>query len=495
MFEPQYADFVESIRGYEYFLSAAIFFSLGIAYIFLRILRKGKRIPMRFNLWTILLIGLIVRIPLMNQNYWYDETFSSAIAQVGMGDFFTTIRGDVHPPGYYLIIRAFVAVFGHNDFTMRLPALLSSLGLIVTMYHIGTTYGGKRVGKWAAMLTALMPVAIYYATEARYPMFLALMLSIAYMGIQRKKNLLFGASLAIVGVTHVNGWIYIVIMGGVWVLSQRKFLALLAPFSTIALWLPIGLSQAKDVADGFWLIQYPPYRHIIEMTIGSRFKSAETAILPMAIVMAIIFVAIIKWRKKADLLWFAVVVIVPLAQWTVGVVWHPIYLPRTLLFSALLLIIPIASWLDTDANLLLAFGGIISLMVAIGSLYLLDRSSPGDDAIRACDGYPTIYTTNNHTGIWALHYSDASVMVYENGNSSAQQLTHEAQAALFDDVGNILERDNPSNICVVSQVSVFNSRDELAHLVAIERQFNPQTKIVKSDGNSRLGYYLVMYIN
>src|SRR5690606_1395881 len=139
----------------------------------------------------------------------------------------------------------------------------------------------------------------------------------------------------------------------------------------------------------------------------------------MIITVTIIGLSVWLWRKKADWLWFAVVVIVPLSQYIVSILWHPIYLPRTLFLSALLLIIPVAVWLDTNANVLLAFAGLLAMIVGIGSLYLIDRPASSNLAIQACEGYETIYATNTHTAILAKHYSNARVIVYENGNSVA----------------------------------------------------------------------------
>lgn len=490
--QPLLSDYIQDIANYEYFLATILVFAIGIILLSLKFSKKRKSIGLNLNLWTILVIGLIVRVPIMNQPYWYDEAFTSAMNQVPIADFFTAVQGDVHPPLYYLIVRGFTSIFGHTELAMRLPALFSSLGLIVTIYHIGKAYGGVRVAKWSALITALLPAAAYYAVEARYPSFLALLLSIAYIGIQRKKLWLTAIPLALVALTHINGWIYIVIMLAVWVGNNNKLRALILPTATIILWIPTVLIQAKDVSDGFWLPQYPVYQHAIEMTIGTRFVSAWTAFLPMVFVMAIIGLAIWKWKARADELWLIVAIGVPLAQWIVGIVWHPIYLPRTLLFSALLLIIPVAWWLDNYAIRSLVFFGLVGLLIGIASLHLIDRSSQADVAIAHCDGYETIYATNTKTAIFARHYrQDATVILYEQGNSLAQELPYATQRVIFDDVNNLLNM-SIEDVCVVSRINMYNTPEEMNHLEAIINSFNAD--VIFTATNSDMAYYITMRI-
>lgn len=490
---PEFTDYIARNASYEHFISITIFFAILVTLVTMRFAPKGKSINMPLNIWLILGLGLLIRTPLMFQGYWYDETFTSAITQVKIGNFLTAVSGDVHPPLYYLIVRFFVFLFEHDDISMRLPALLSSLGLILTTYQIALNHHDKRVAMWSALIAALLPALVYYGSEARYPAFMTLMLSLAYIGIQKRHNLLFSLSLAIAGLVHVNAWFYILVMSAIWLFQYRRISELILPFASIAIWLPFALNQAKDVSDGFWLVQYVPYRHLIEMSIGTRFLSAESAFIPIIISVAIIGLSIWYWRKHVNWLWLAIVVAVPMMQWITGLIWHPIYLPRTLLMSIIPIIIPVAFWMQTRANKILAAGGFIALFVAIGSMYIMDRTAASDKAIAACEGYSLIYATNVHTAILARHYSEETVFVYEYGNSTAQQLPHSSQAVLFDGIGNIFEMQI-TDICIVSQVSVFNSDREIEHLEEIITSYSPTQEIVASrDG--KLGYYLILRIN
>lgn len=489
--QPSMAEHLVGMMAYDSFISYAMYVGIPLAFIIYRLRRKGISAKLGFNIWTIVILGLILRLPLLDQPFWYDEAFTSAMVQVPIEDFIPSVQGDVHPPFYYALVRGFTEIFGHNDIAMRLPALLSSLGLIVTMYHIGKAYGGIRIGKWSALLTAILPALMYYAAEARYPAFLALGLSVAYIGIQQRNLWLFSIPLGIVAFTHVNGWIYIVVMSAVWILSYRTIRALIIPFSSMGIWFPVALNQSADVADGFWLPAWSPWMHVPEMTIGLRFDTPDAALMPVAITTAIILVSVWLWRKQVDLSWMAVVIAVPFAQWIVGVIWHPIYLPRTLIFSALLLIIPVAFWLENYAHRYAAAVGLIAILVAYIAMNFTDKNLEADEAVFMCNDYSTIYATNMHSGILARHFSDARVIVYEDGNSTAQQLPVQAQNALFDDVDNIFNLPD-QDICVFTQVSVFNTPHEVEHIEQIIEAFDPGIHIIGEV--EKLGYYMVLHI-
>lgn len=481
--------------GDNYSLYMAFILLLGVitAYVIQRFKRgtndvEGVPLP---PVWLIIVIGLAVRVPLMFHNMWYDETFTSAVVQTDtLTDMMRVIRGDVHPPGYYLIVRIFTDHLGHNDIAMRLPALLSGLGLILAMYYIGKQHGDHRIGQWSAMITAVLPATTYYSAEARYPAFLALMLALSYIGVRKKHGLIVGVAMSAAAFAHVNAYIYIGILGLYWLITTGKIKPLILPALSIGVWLPIVMQQAQDVADGFWLQQYPVYRHVIEMTISTRFYGAAMGLIPMVFAMALVWVAVWKWRKDATWLWLIVAVGVPFGQWFVGAVWNPIYLPRTLMFSALLLVIPVAWYLEDNAPRWVIGAAAIACMAGIGSMYIApDRAHYGNDAVAACGDLP-VYATNTHTGIIAKRYTTAPVSVYIHGNSTAQQLPLDSRLALFDRV----DTSPHAPVCVISQVSVFNEDIEMQHLEAIARQADTIELIHNDKAEIEFGYYAVLRI-
>ena len=138
---------------------------------------------MKIRDWGILLTTLLafaVRLTFLGrQSLWYDEAFSLAVARAGWPTFWAALLSDgVHPPGYYLLLRAGLVFFGDSEFALRFPSVLAGTLAVPLIYQLGRALGGVRWGLAAALLLALNPFALWYAQEARMYSFL-LCLSIA----------------------------------------------------------------------------------------------------------------------------------------------------------------------------------------------------------------------------------------------------------------------------------------------------------------------------
>lgn len=498
----------EFLANYE-LLVAFVFLVAICAMLFLiqandKVKRPALNMPL--SVGVMVAIGLMLRLPLMFRPYWYDETFTSAIVE--SSSFWTAISGDVHPPLYYLIVKAFVMVLGYHDFVMRLPALLSGLAIIPVMYAIGKHHHGEAVGKWTAFLTAILPATVYYSAEARYPMMLALMLAVAYLNLiehQKLKDitssantkhyqLRFALSLCVAGGLHVNAWFYIALLG-LWYLahnhSVRDVLLVMVAGASAMAWLPMALHQASDVANGFWLTQYSPYRHILEMTIGNKFWSSLWAFLPQVASMLIILLSFVMYRRRANALWLVMVAGVPAVQAIVSILWHPIYLPRTLLFSSLLMMIPVALWIHRYRLNWLALAGLVAALVGI--MNMMPMSEPREtiyDVLETCGDSSTIYATSTHVGILLKHFSDKPVIVFEDGNSMAQELPLDSRLAIFDGVGNINNLPH-EGVCVVGMMELLNEPQEVHHLNSIGILYPVKIRELPKEG-SEIVYYIVM---
>lgn len=499
--QPSAATYMLRLQTYEQFLAICMLLGILLAVLLNRFSMKGRGVFMPFTLPTIVAIGFVVRLPMFSLGMWYDETFSSVMTLSSWGDMLTAITGDVHPPLYYAIQKCFTLILGHNDITLRLPAFISGLAFIVVVYHIAKQWGGSGVGRWASFIVALLPATVFYSVEARYPMFLALMLGLAYIGIQQRDNRLISIPLSVAALTHVNAWVYVAVMLGLYILQTRRIRAAVLPSLTIMLWLPIAITQSQDVLDGFWLDRYHIYRHLLEMSIGARFTGIESAFLPMTITSMITAVALWQGRRRVSWLWLVVVALVPILQWIPGIVIAPVYLPRTLLLSTVLLILPVSYWLANHANRIAAALGFVALMVGLWNQYTIPKQGFTNEAMAMCDGFSTIYATNTHTAILAKHYHKQShIRVYEGGNSIAQQLTLDARAALFDSVGTLntiqiteggINTIQLNDLCIISQIDRYNTRNELQHLETIISSHNPHVITVGRD-ESEFVYYLVM---
>jgi mannosyltransferase len=120
------------------------------------------------------LFGFALRLAFLGwQSLWYDEAFSLAVARADWPVFWAALLSDgVHPPGYYLLLRASLTLFGNSEFALRFPSALAGTLAIALIYQLGRALGGQRWGLVAGMLLALNPFALWYAQEARMYSFL-----------------------------------------------------------------------------------------------------------------------------------------------------------------------------------------------------------------------------------------------------------------------------------------------------------------------------------
>jgi mannosyltransferase len=116
------------------------------------------------------------------QSLWYDEAFSLAVARADWPIFWAALLTDgVHPPGYYLALKAALALFGSSEFALRFMSVVAGTLAVPLMDRLGRALGGRRWGMAAALLLAINPFALWYAQEARmYSLLLCLIIAGGY---------------------------------------------------------------------------------------------------------------------------------------------------------------------------------------------------------------------------------------------------------------------------------------------------------------------------
>jgi uncharacterized membrane protein len=132
---------------------------------------------------AITLLGFALRLAFLGrQSLWYDEAFSLAVARADWPTFWAALLSDgVHPPGYYLLLRGSLALFGAGEFALRFPSVLAGTLAVPLTYQLGRVLSSRRWGLAAALLLALNPFALWYAQEARmYSLLLCLSIAGGY---------------------------------------------------------------------------------------------------------------------------------------------------------------------------------------------------------------------------------------------------------------------------------------------------------------------------
>jgi 4-amino-4-deoxy-L-arabinose transferase-like glycosyltransferase len=115
-------------------------------------------------------------------SFWIDEVSSVALAgrtAQGLPHLLAWTAGaDVHPPGFYLLLSGWGALFGYGEAAARaLPALLTALA-VFGVARLAARAFRPAVGLAAAALLGFLPAIAHYAVEVRQPA-IVLALSVA----------------------------------------------------------------------------------------------------------------------------------------------------------------------------------------------------------------------------------------------------------------------------------------------------------------------------
>jgi 4-amino-4-deoxy-L-arabinose transferase-like glycosyltransferase len=143
------------------------------------------------TLFVILAIGLLLRLPGIDRDLWYDETWGIYHARGAdvlprlipngpelTSDLFRRDGGwresllaighaEWTPPLYYLMLRVWIALFGESNRVFRVLSLIAGLFAILAVFLLGRAVWNDKVGLVAAGVLAVLPIHIQYSQEVR----------------------------------------------------------------------------------------------------------------------------------------------------------------------------------------------------------------------------------------------------------------------------------------------------------------------------------------
>ena len=134
----------------------------------------------------------------MTPSYWIDELYSVYVAESAFSERLRLYRGDVHPPLYFEILSAWIALFGASEAVVRGLSIIGAL-LILPAYNPLKRIYGRKVSKIFFLLIFSNYNFIYFALEARSYIFLitgSTWLMISALQLKAGRTILFSAILA-----------------------------------------------------------------------------------------------------------------------------------------------------------------------------------------------------------------------------------------------------------------------------------------------------------
>jgi len=382
---------------------------------------------LRAGLAGALAVGASLRLGALDRNgLWLDELFTArAIARESWGAMVDELAADVHPPGYFGLLRLWTSLFGNGDAALRVPSALAGLATILATALLARRLAGDRAALVAAWITAVAPFLVTLDREARSN---ALLAALATCGLALLASPTPRRWIAYAAIAVALPWVHVF---GLFVLAAHAlWLALeclvgtrerdeLRPFSLcvgaavlgLAPWLPRLLGQARSYTEAPW------YPEGAADSVASTWFALASNTTTLAAVLALgAALALARSGERAAALLGAHCVALVLLPQVVGWVAAPILRDRNAIALLPVMIAcaaagigslrPLPAW--TLAGLGLAAGAVVA-----GRGSYVDP--PGEDwrlagATLAAELKPGDVVVANHPNLWR-HYVPAEANI------------------------------------------------------------------------------------
>jgi hypothetical protein len=305
----------------------------------------GARVYRLLPLAALLLAALLRFHALGAQSLWNDEGNTLRMIQRELPELLSAASRDIHPPLYYLLLKAWSGLTGESEFALRAFSALSGVLSVACAYALGAALFASGVGMVAAFLTALNTFSIYYSQEARMYALLALFAALAMLCFvrwldTRRPSLLIGMALCNAAglYTHYAYPLNLAAQGALfalWLAARREHRALSAYLAanalTVALFLP-QLPIAMQQLGGWNQASRETLATVNQLGVigawllyGSTFERLNQALIVLTLMSALIGATVgdwlrrpqraapLWWRRAVPMLWLSIGVIIFLA--------------------------------------------------------------------------------------------------------------------------------------------------------------------------------------
>ena len=138
--------------------------------------REWTRAGTSLLVGSLMLAALVLRVHgLGKTNLWLDEANSWYVAHLPWPQLWANLRASPLGPLYFVALKVWIGIAGESEAALRAPSLIAGIALIPLVYVIGARTVSHRAACIGAALTALSPLHLYFAQEARMYMPLALL--------------------------------------------------------------------------------------------------------------------------------------------------------------------------------------------------------------------------------------------------------------------------------------------------------------------------------
>ena len=130
----------------------------------------------------VLVVATWVRLTSLGEGFWIDEVMSAAIVSDPWSLMLTRIGfTDVHPPGYYMVLKAWALLWGEGDLALRSLSMVAGLATLLLVMHWLRVQTQWSVALLGGALLACSPFHGHYSVEVRaYALFTLVALGLAW---------------------------------------------------------------------------------------------------------------------------------------------------------------------------------------------------------------------------------------------------------------------------------------------------------------------------
>lgn len=272
---------------------------------------------------AIVLIGLgaALRFEGFERSLWLDEAWvANSLLEPNLGQTFQYERWlQTTPPGFLLLARGGVALFGKSNWAFRIvPYLLSLLSLVVLALAIRAFVPTRRFFVLPLALAAVVfaPEAIAYSRLLKqYSGDVAGAACLLWMGLRQRKHLLWALPLA----PYFSYPSVFLLPGLLWLAPRRWWTVTLVGASTVMLYIFFIAPNQSNALREHWAGEYHSVRHLARMLAGNK----------VTLACCCLSVLLVQRRRKL----FLLLVVIPVLGAVVAEELHfyPM-VPRTSLF-------------------------------------------------------------------------------------------------------------------------------------------------------------------
>jgi uncharacterized membrane protein len=261
----------------------------------------------------------------LRQSVWFDESYSIELAKSSVGQLLHLTATDVHPPFYYLLLKAWGSTFGWSELALRLMSVLFMMGALIVGGLLIRKMFGVRQAIGAVLLVMIAPLLLRYGFELRMYSLASLIgvsATFALYSAWKEKNrqhqirwlIAYGLLvaigmytlyyLALLWAAHLVWLLYMKLRQKI---AWRKFLPYILTYAGVAIlfipWLPTFLKQAGNNALGpaVQRLQLEQLLSIGTFNVFYQPIAMFSVILTMAFVVAVIAVIIAAIKARPTL--------------------------------------------------------------------------------------------------------------------------------------------------------------------------------------------------